>query len=473
MRIMCDNNNNASATKPPRGPRNKLRKAPKSGRAVSLGTPLPPKLSLGTTESDRASLPAPGLSSPDLSDSKWEDFVRQSSCPQFMTKSPRLEHIENIMSPTSALPSPASPASPPAASAEEQQQQQAEEEKREQEIVPEFAHLSITAAAAGDDSLQPPTRNPRRQSLDGATQTLPMRSLSSSSTSTTASSGSAASRKFRWYPKTPVFRVGQFDNEQQQQEQQQVGASHIEAAKTPPIPAVPRRSATRLSAAETLAEEYQSLLQSRTGARPRMEYDKGVVHVESAPLDMSIARQESIEAIRSAIARRLPAQPRRPMVATPPLSAAAWLLGGDAPESSDGALVGFKEDAIFFKPAFTPEGALTPIPEDEGYDRSLTGIDDNLSLQICVDMLENELQSVLARRDSGYEGLVGPDKDDVKATWALQIWLMIEAYDRLRILLARDTNLSPHEAEALEAIFDTWLEALGRVHDRVSVENTI
>lgn len=191
---------------------------------------------------------------------------------------------------------------------------------------------------------------------------------------------------------------------------------------------------------------------------------------------MSIARQESIEAIRSAIARRLPAQPSRQMVATPPLPAAAWLLGGvedETPESPDGALVGFKEDAIFFKPAFTPEGALTPIPEDEGYNRSLTGIDDNLSLQICVDMLENELQSVLARRDSGYEGLVGPDKDDVKATWALQIWLMIEAYDRLRVLLARDTDLSPHEAESLEAMFDTWLEALSRVHDRVSVENTM
>lgn len=469
MRIMCDNNN-TSATKPPRGPRNKLRKAPKRGRAVSPSTPLPPKLSLGTTESDRASLPAPGLSSPDLSDSKWEDFVRQSSCPQFMTKSPRLEHVEIVLSPPSSLPS------PPAASAEEQQQ----EEKQEQEIVPEFAHLGITsaaaaAAAAGDDSLQPPTRNPRRQSQDGATQTLPMRSLSSSSTSTTASSGSAASRKFRWYPKTPVFRVGQFNDEQQQQ-QQQVGASHVDAAKTPPIPAVPRRSATRLSAAEILAEEYRSLLQSRTGARPRMEYDKGVVHVESAPLDMSIARQESIEAIRSAIARRLPAQPPRQMVATPSLPAAAWLLGGvedETPESPDGALVGFKEDAIFFKPAFTPEGALTPIPEDESYDRSLTGIDDNLSLQICVDMLENELQSVLARRDSGYEGLVGPDKDDVKATWALQIWFMIEAYDRLRVLLARDTDLSPHEAESLEAIFDTWLEALGRVHDRVSVENTM
>ncbi len=49
-------------------------------------------------------------------------------------------------------------------------------------------------------------------------------------------------------------------------------------------------------------------------------------------------------------------------------------------------------------------------------------------------------------------------------TTALQIWIMIEAYENLR-----DQVLTKHEGDVrygpLKAIFDTWLKALHSVHD--------
>lgn len=484
------------ANPPATKPRNKLRKAPKRARIVSSSAPLSPRLSLDTARSASGSSerrsPVPGLSPPDLSDTKWEDFVRQSGYLLPMTKSPRLEQIDNVMSSTTTWPP------PPAACAEQQQPEQ----QQQQQLVPEFAHLAVTSAAGGGD-LRPPSRNPRRQSLNGSTRAPPMRSPSSSSTSTTASSDSAASKRLRRYSKTPVLRIGQLEDLQQQQrsaapppleeQQQVVVAADNDEPKTPPTPPVPRRSARRSSAADKMAEQYHSLLHSPTCARLRMEYEadvekQGAVPAESAQTDISATRQDSIEAIRSAIARRSPVQHRRRMLVAPPLAPSSLEDVGDEPPegspTSDGTLVGFEEDAIYFKPAFTPEGALTPIPEDECYITPLGSPqaetktrghdgnhDDNLSLQICVTLLVNELKSVMERRDSGYEG-IGPDEEHLTTTSPLQIWLMIEAYDRLRDqMLAKDTGLSPREAKSLEAMFDTWMKALYRVHEKVAVEN--
>lgn len=480
-------------------PRNKLRKAPKRARIVSSSVPLTPRLSVDTSKSGSGSSerrsPVPGLSPPDLSDTKWEDFVRQSGYLLPMTKSPRLEQIDNLMSSSSTTTA----SQPPAACAE-----QKPPTTQQQQLVPEFAHLAVTSAAGSDAELRPPSRNPRRQSLSGSTRAHPMRSPSSSSTSTTASSDSAASKRLRRYSKTPVLRIGQLESLQQQQrpaappspeEQQQVVAvvADDDEPKTPPTPPVPRRSARRSSTADKMAEQYHSLLHSPTCARLRMEYEaheekQGEVPAESAQIDFSATRLDSIEAIRSAIARRSPVQQRQRMVVTPPLAPSSLEdIGDEPPEgspTSDGTLVGFEEDAIYFKPSFTPDGVLTPIPEDECYDTPLESPqgemkvtrhddrhDDNISLQICVNLLVNELRSVMERRDSGYEG-ASPDEDHVKTTPPLQIWLMIEAYDRLREQMsAKDTDLSPCEAKSLEAMFETWIKALHRVHEKVADEN--
>lgn len=212
--------------------------------------------------------------------------------------------------------------------------------------------------------------------------------------------------------------------------------------------------------------------------------------------DSSTTRQDSIETIRSAIARRSPVQQRRQFITTtttpPPPRASLEVLAADGEEleppegspTSDGTLVGFEEDAIYFKPAFTPEGALTPIPEDEYYGTPMGSpqieAGDSLSLQICVNLLGKELKSAMQRRDDSSSrsssssssgdsdgGLEGGNMRE-----PLQIWTMIEAYETLKDKMVRgDTSISPLEARAVEQMFDTWLKALYWVHDGISREN--
>lgn len=175
--------------------------------------------------------------------------------------------------------------------------------------------------------------------------------------------------------------------------------------------------------------------------------------------------------------------------------------------------MGFEEDAIYFKPAFTMEG-LSPIPEDESCYSPLDsprlemggagpgaqddGDDATLSLQICVDLLGKELASALDQRrqteETSGSGEGGDDDDgrgnslgkaagatEAAATEAktptspLQVWLMIEAYERLRDQVATEAktnNLSPGEAQSLEAMFDMWLRALYRVHEGITRAGT-
>lgn len=245
------------------------------------------------------------------------------------------------------------------------------------------------------------------------------------------------------------------------------------------------------------------LLHSRTCARLRMQYEEdgnalgdsghAVSETQQQHEDSSsVTRQDSIETIRSAIARRSPVQQRRrvpPMPTTPPPPLPASLEfsavnGGDEMEppegspTSDGTLVGFEEDAIYFKPAFTPEGALTPIPEDEYYGTPLGSPQtespggDSLSLQICVDLLARELKAAMVqRRDDISSGSDDDNDDDAggeRARESLQIWVMIEAYERLKEKMVRgDISISPTEARTVVTMFDTWLKALYCVHDGV------
>lgn len=117
---------------------------------------------------------------------------------------------------------------------------------------------------------------------------------------------------------------------------------------------------------------------------------------------------------------------------------------------------------------------------------------DNLSLQICLDLLTRELSSAMmlggGRGTSSSKrqprGPLGPDVS------ALQVWVMIEAYERLRDvvleLAGRDINHSmggtsdvgerdreQQQAAALkpvEQMLDVWLRALYTVHDTLAEE---
>lgn len=301
-------------------------------------------------------------------------------------------------------------------------------------VVPELAHLAIGI----------PEKSARR-SLETQRATGSPRSASSS---------------LRRYAKTPVLRVGQ-----------------LEA----------KEAATR--GAESIAEQYRALLTSRS-SHDDLYREGGAA--DGAGGNDADTRQTSIEAIRGATRRRSP---------LPPAPSPSWMRGAVAdpqldpdpepdpdpdPEprgspTSDGTLVAFEEDTIFFKPvSFWPE-PLSPIREGGGRG----GDDDHgnhdstrhavgplrperpapqpgmLSLQIATNLLSRELSCAVSN-----EALRAPT--DVRQ---LQAWVMIEAYEALRDQVLQ-MALPADEKEALEGAFGVWLRALYRIHDGFARETS-
>lgn len=223
---------------------------------------------------------------------------------------------------------------------------------------------------------------------------------------------------------------------------------------------------------ERIAEQYRALLDARSYEDLRAD---AVVREDDDSLEEGYdagdhtTRQNSIETIRSAVTRRrspLPPRLERRLFTTPPPPPLAGGEPDDIEEegspTSDGTLVDFEEDAIYFKPAFSPE-ALSPIPEDEDGTYSPIATTpssrpDALSLQICIDLLTKELTSALRRNRSARGRTEVPP---------LQVWLMIEAYEKLRDRTL-DMQLPMEQERVLDDMLSTWLGALYRVHEALA-----
>lgn len=154
-------------------------------------------------------------------------------------------------------------------------------------------------------------------------------------------------------------------------------------------------------------------------------------------------------------------------------------------------MVAFEEDAIYFKPvSYSPE-ALSPIQEDDvddptspNYHPSYTTFynpaghgpisspssasspqpppprPDVLSLQIAMDLLTRELSSVVGNDKRGPRAAA-----DVRS---LQVWVMIEAYERLRDrVMEMNAGMPAEEVRALMGMFNMWIRALYGVHERL------
>ncbi|KAK7703691.1 hypothetical protein SLS64_009004 [Diaporthe eres] len=294
-------------------------------------------------------------------------------------------------------------------------------------IVPELAHLAIDI----------PAKSPRR-SLE---------------TQRTTASPKSASSSLRRYAKTPVLRVGQLE---------------ANVATAP--------------GAEPIAEQYRALLKSRS--HDDLQWGSAG---DGADVNDADTRQTSIEAIRGATRRRsplLPAPSPSSTLGAGELEAQAEPDTGPEPRgspTSDGTLVAFEEDTIFFKPvSFWPE-PLSPIREGGGGGGGQDGDHDNdnsrnaglgrserplpqpgvLSLQIATNLLSRELSCAVSN-----EAMRAPT--DVRQ---LQTWVMIEAYEALRDQVLQ-TGLPADETEALGGAFDMWLRALYRVHDGFARETS-
>lgn len=297
---------------------------------------------------------------PDLSDSKWLEYIRKSGFICSLDSSAQSNESLNI------------PVS----------------------IIPELSHLALDDAKPRGslDSLKPPSDSPK------------------SSTST----------MMRRRAKTPVLRIGQ-----------------LEGVAPEPTPSIPTN---KVSSVELIAEQYRALLRSRNS----MFFDS---HSEPPPSrqeehDEPQCRANSSEELRTAEHLDVPVLD----------------LPNGSPTSDDGTLVAFEEETVYFKPvSFSPE-PLSPVHiHEHPILRPPTPAPDNLSLQICLDLLSRELSSAICDRPFR-------SPSDVPA---LQIWVMIEAYERLRDQVM-NMRLRPDELRPLDTMFDMWLRALYNVHDKLT-----
>ncbi|KAK0743108.1 hypothetical protein B0T18DRAFT_292911, partial [Schizothecium vesticola] len=226
--------------------------------------------------------------------------------------------------------------------------------------------------------------------------------------------------KMRRRAKTPIFSIGQLEN----------------------IPR-PANALGRTSSVELIAEQYRALIESQESVLSDS-------HSEPPPSRNGDCAPEPLS---GTVLRRQQSSDELDM-ASPFHAPTHQTLAGTSPTSDDGTLVSFEEDRVYFKPvSFSPE-PRSPQPQPQPTP-SEDVLNSNLSLQICLDLLTRDLSSALASRPSRSS----------PGTSALQVWCMIEAYERLR------DQFAPGQAGGPVAdMFDTWLRALYQIHDELTGE---
>lgn len=259
----------------------------------------------------------------------------------------------------------------------------------------------------------------------------PRTSLDSSPSSST--SVISASRR---QAKTPVFSIGQLE----------ASARRRQA----------RRAENEQASAEAIAEQYRALLESRGHEEAEIAYT-------ASPLEPALPPVASLD--RSA------SQLRRPVLDTPRQSPPDQYPAQGSPTtlsstSDDGTLVAFQEDAIYFKPvSFSPEAS--PVVQRDSFNElpqpSIASSRENLSLDISLSLLSRQLSSALVDE---------PRAAASRDASALQIWVMIEAYEKLQDQLAR-MNLPQSELQSVTGAIRNWLTALYAVHRSLTDEDAV
>lgn len=226
----------------------------------------------------------------------------------------------------------------------------------------------------------------------------------------------------RRYAKTPVSRIGQLEGT--------VARSPVTVQKVPSI--------------ELIAESYRALLE------PCYSVFKDT-HTDLPQMDEQSEKSNSSHSLDL-----FPITPTKPSAES---FENARIRG--SPGSDDGTLVGFEEDAIYSRPIPCTSHLPTAIkehepsaPRPETPATPITPALGNPRLEISLDLLTQELSSAVLSTH------LHPNT----GTSALQIWVMIEAYEKLRDQLL---EMQAGKDETILAMFDMWLKALHRIHDQI------
>ncbi|KAL2162039.1 hypothetical protein VTH06DRAFT_7824 [Thermothelomyces fergusii] len=236
----------------------------------------------------------------------------------------------------------------------------------------------------------------------------------------------------------------------------------------------PTRHLSRTSSVDLIAEQYRAVLEYRHVSAHSEEVEEKEAEGWEPALS-SGGNSDDGTSSRCFLPQEVTLETMSMMMAEFPEA---------SPTSEDGTLVSFQGDTVYFKPVSfspisspvpvrTPDSNSDPEPEVEveielepeaewppathAPSRQKGAAEDNVSLQICLDLLTRELSSAMPAAGRC------PDA----GTSALQVWVMIEAYEGLRDQMA---ELSPREgqARAMERMFDMWLRALYSIHDSMA-----
>ncbi|EFQ33500.1 uncharacterized protein GLRG_08779 [Colletotrichum graminicola M1.001] len=223
--------------------------------------------------------------------------------------------------------------------------------------------------------------------------------------------------------------------------------------------------ADKVSSVDLIADQYTALLETQdnssvnTDARP-----------DPLPSRQSSHRRSSLSQSHYSV-RETPARLRPDVYRPAPIRN----VPAYSPKSDDGTLVAFDEEAIYFKPmSFSPElpstqspSSSSPPPPPPPRNRArlqrnsssqASSSNHNLSLQIATDLLTRELSATM----------LDMSKQTETDLSSLQVWVMIEAYERLRDRVMETTEQQSEDAKNMEAMFDTWLRALYNMHDKMT-----
>lgn len=268
------------------------------------------------------------------------------------------------------------------------------------EPVPEFAHLRISNRTL-EKSTREHTDSIRPMSFPAAPTYRPRR-----------------------YAKTPVSRIGQLE-----------GTALRRSATT---------TARKLPSVELLAESYRALLE------PCYDSVYRDTHSELPRMEEQSEKSNSLHSFD-----RFPITPSKPRAGS---FESTGIKG--SPGSDDGTLVGFEEDAFY--PRCMPHTSELPRAIKE-HEQSAprpatptTPAPGNPRLEISLDLLTQELSSAMLSTHLQLQPSAGRS--------ALQIWVMIEAYEKLRDQLL---DMRADADQTILAMFDMWLSALHRIHDQV------
>ncbi|KAI0201593.1 hypothetical protein F4808DRAFT_106198 [Astrocystis sublimbata] len=224
----------------------------------------------------------------------------------------------------------------------------------------------------------------------------------------------------RRYAKTPVSQVGQLETHP-------LLRTHNTAQDVPTI--------------ESIAESYRALLDSRTSMRSEAVVDHAATAEKHGKFYPS--HDQSL--------------------VPPPLERVTEIpepaMSKGSTRSDDGTLV--DDGSVDYRHASMSTSPTTPSytsweTAPLHIERNTTAPARGPDLGVCVDLLATELSSAMRKSPAQ------PSADSS----ALQIWVMIEAYERLR-----EQTLSKQEENGQESplrgTFDTWLRALYAVHDEM------